>query len=266
MEFRINAENAADDFAPATGGTLETYDPPGGVGVRMDDALRQGDDLVTDYDSMVAKLIVDGEDRDEVIERGKRALGEYEIEGIHTIIPFHRLMLEDDPFVAGHHTTKYLDQELDPERIAEAQERWGTEAEPPADDEEVTERTFTVEVNGKRFEVELEERGAPALDIGDVDTGGGGQRPDRAGPDSSSGGGGSTTAAAGQQVTAEMQGTVLDVNVDEGDEVAPGDVLLVLEAMKMENDIVAESGGTVTEVAVGADQSVDMGDILVVID
>ena len=273
MEFRINAENAADDFAPATGGTLETYDPPGGVGVRMDDALRQGDDLVTDYDSMIAKLIVDGESRGEVIERGKRALAEYEIEGIHTIIPFHRLMLTDDAFVAGHHTTKYLDEELDPERIDEAQQRWGTEAEPSAtDDEEVTERTFTVEVNGKRFEVELEERGAPALDLGNVDTGSGGgggssQRPDRAGPDSSGGGGGgSATTAAGQQVTAEMQGTVLDVNVSEGDEVAAGDVLLVLEAMKMENDIVAESGGTVTEVAVEPDQSVDMGDLLVVID
>jgi len=273
MEFRINAENAADDFAPATGGTLETYDPPGGVGVRMDDALRQGDDLVTDYDSMIAKLIVDGESREEVIERGKRALAEYEIEGIHTIIPFHRLMLEDDAFVAGHHTTKYLDEELDPERIDEAQQRWGEAVEPAAeDDEEVTERTFTVEVNGKRFEVELEERGAPALDLGDVDTSGGGggsgQRPDRAGPDSGGGGdsSGSAATAAGQQVTAEMQGTVLDVNVSEGDEVAAGDVLLVLEAMKMENDIVAESGGTVTEVAVGPDQSVDMGDVLVVID
>ena len=274
MEFRINAENAADDFAPATGGTLDTYDPPGGVGVRMDDALRQGDDLVTDYDSMIAKLIVDGEDRQEVIERGKRALAEYEIEGIHTIIPFHRLMLEDDAFVAGHHTTKYLDEELDPERIDEAQQRWGKDVESAADgEEEVTERTFTVEVNGKRFEVELEERGAPALDLGNVDTsggggGGGGQRPDRAGPgsDAGGGGGGSATTAAGQQVTAEMQGTVLDVNVSEGDEVAAGDVLLVLEAMKMENDIVAESGGTVTAVAVGPDQSVDMGDVLVVID
>jgi acetyl-CoA/propionyl-CoA carboxylase biotin carboxyl carrier protein len=274
MEFRINAENAADDFAPATGGTLDTYDPPGGVGVRMDDALRQGDDLVTDYDSMIAKLIVDGESREEVIERGKRALAEYEIEGIHTIIPFHRLMLGDDAFVAGHHTTKYLDEELDPERIDEAQQRWGKEVDSAADgEEEVTERTFTVEVNGKRFEVELEERGAPALDLGNVDTsggggGGGGQRPDRAGPgsDAGGGGGGSATTAAGQQVTAEMQGTVLDVNVSEGDEVAAGDVLLVLEAMKMENDIVAESGGTVTEVAVGPDQSVDMGDVLVVID
>jgi len=279
MEFRINAENAADDFAPATGGSLDTYDPPGGVGVRMDDALRQGDDLVTDYDSMVAKLIVDGESRAEVIERGKRALAEYDVEGIVTIIPFHRLMLEDDAFVSGTHTTKYLDEELDPERIDEAQRRWGPEETTPGDeDEEVTQRTFTVEVNGKRFEVELEERGAPALDLGDVSAGtggvggagGGSSRPAEVGPDDGGGGGGggggSASAAAGQEVTAEMQGTILEVNVSEGEEVAAGDVLLVLEAMKMENDIVAESGGTVTEVAVAPDQSVDMGDRLVVIE
>jgi acetyl-CoA/propionyl-CoA carboxylase biotin carboxyl carrier protein len=268
MEFRINAENAADDFAPATGGSLDVYDPPGSVGVRMDDALRQGDDLVTDYDSMIAKLIVSGEDRAEVIERGKRALAEYDIEGIVTIIPFHRLMLEDDRFVTGRHTTKYLDNELDPERIEEAQEQWGTETESSADDEEVTEREFTVEVNGKRFQVDLEERGAPAIDVEAAAAGGGGggnqPRPERAGPGDDSGGGGG--AADGQEVTAEMQGTILDVNVAEGDEVEAGDVLLVLEAMKMENDIVAESGGTVSEVAVGEGDSVDMGDRLVVID
>ncbi|MFT4922022.1 MAG: acetyl-CoA/propionyl-CoA carboxylase biotin carboxyl carrier protein, partial [Haloarculaceae archaeon] len=165
IEFRINAENAADDFAPATGGTLETYDPPGGVGVRVDDALRQGDDLVTDYDSMIAKLIVTGEDREEALTRGQRALAEYDIEGIPTIIPFHRLMLTDEEFVAGTHTTKYLDEQLDPERIDEAQKRWGTESAASAEDEEVTQREFTVEVNGKRFDVELEERGAPAIDV-----------------------------------------------------------------------------------------------------
>ncbi len=120
IEFRINAENAADDFAPATGGMLETYDPPGGIGVRLDDALRQGDDLVTDYDSMIAKLIVWGEDRDECIERSLRALREYEIAGIPTIIPFHRLMLTDEEFVRSTHTTKYLDEELDESRIEEA--------------------------------------------------------------------------------------------------------------------------------------------------
>ncbi|MEF8937523.1 MAG: acetyl-CoA carboxylase biotin carboxylase subunit, partial [Halovenus sp.] len=106
IEFRINAENAAEEFAPATGGKLETYDPPGGIGVRVDDALRQGDDLVTDYDSMVAKLIVSGGDRTETIARARRALAEYEIDGIVTIIPFHRLMMDDDRFVDGTHTTK----------------------------------------------------------------------------------------------------------------------------------------------------------------
>ncbi|MEF8784162.1 MAG: acetyl-CoA carboxylase biotin carboxylase subunit [Haloarculaceae archaeon] len=267
MEFRINAENAAEEFAPATGGTLETYDPPGGVGVRVDDALRQGDDLVTDYDSMVAKLVVSGEDRAEVIERGKRALGEYEIEGIPTVVPFHRLMLTDEQFVAGKHTTKYLDETLDPGRIDEAQERWGTEATAPADDEETTQREFTVEVDGKRFEVELEEHGAPAIDVeaaasGDSD--GTQPRPERAGS-SDDGESTNATATEGSEVAAEMQGTILDVEITAGEEVAAGDVLVVLEAMKMENDIVAEAGGTVTEVAVSEGESVDMGDTLVVI-
>jgi acetyl-CoA/propionyl-CoA carboxylase biotin carboxyl carrier protein len=264
IEFRINAENAAEEFAPATGGSLATYDPPGGVGVRVDDALRQGDELVTDYDSMIAKLIVDGGSREEAIERGKRALAEYDIEGVVTIVPFHRLMLTDDAFVDGVHTTKYLDERLDPERIEEAQQRWGTETA-VEESEESTEREFTVEVDGKRFEVLLEERGAPAIDLPEGEEGGGQSRPGRAGPGDDADGD-SAASGAGQQVTAEMQGSVLDVSVAEGDEVAAGDVLLVLEAMKMENDIVAERGGTVTEVAVSEGESVDTGATLVVIE
>ncbi|GAB7011223.1 acetyl/propionyl/methylcrotonyl-CoA carboxylase subunit alpha [Halorubrum trueperi] len=262
MEFRINAENAANDFAPATGGQLETYDPPGGIGVRMDDALRQGDDLVTDYDSMIAKLIVHASSREECIARSQRALAEYDIEGIPTIIPFHRLMLEDDAFVAGTHTTKYLDEHLDPDRIAEAQEQWGTEAAGGAEGEEdVVERDFTVEVNGKRFEVNLEERGAamPA-----VSESGGGQQ----GPPQPAGGREEETvhAGEGESVTAEMQGTILSIDVDVGDEVEPGDILLVLEAMKMENDVTASQGGTVAEIAVDEGDSVDMGDTLIVLE
>jgi len=263
FEFRINAENAAEEFAPATGGTLETYDPPGGVGVRIDDALRQGDELVTDYDSMIAKLIVAGGDREEAIARSKRALREFDLEGIVTIIPFHRLMLDDDPFVAGTHTTKYLDERIDRDRITAAQERWGTTTSTAGDDEDVTTREFTVEVNGKRFEVDLEERGAPAIDVETGGSGGTQPRPDRAGPGGDDSG---ATAASGEQITAEMQGTILEINVEEGNEVAAGDVLCVLEAMKMENDIVTENGGTVTEVAVGPDESVDMGDLLFVIE
>ena len=268
MEFRINAENAAKDFAPANQGTLEVYDPPGGIGVRMDDALRQGDDLVTDYDSMIAKLIVDGTDRAEVIERGKRALREFQIEGFPTVIPFHRLMLTDETFVGGTHTTKYLDNTLEKERIEAAQEKWGGEtaavAEEDADD--VVEREFTVEVNGKRFDVELEERGAPPINVGDVDaSGGGASRPERPSGGGDSGGGGGGSSTEGQEVTAEMQGTILEVAVAEGDEVEAGDVLCVLEAMKMENDIVAERNGTINEVAIDEGESVDMGDLLFVI-
>jgi acetyl-CoA/propionyl-CoA carboxylase biotin carboxyl carrier protein len=263
VEYRINAENAADEFAPATGGKLETYDPPGGIGVRVDDALRQDDDLVTDYDSMVAKLIVHASDREECLTRSERALAEYDIEGIPTIVPFHRLMLTDDAFTAGTHTTKYLDEDLDPERIDEAQERWGTEPVPGDGDEaDVVERDFTVEVNGKRFEVNLEERGAAQLATGNGGNSGG-QRPEPAGGESESE---TVVEGGGETIESEMQGTILSVDVDEGDEVEPGDVLVVLEAMKMENDVVASHGGTVTQVAVGEGDSVDMGDVLVVID
>ncbi|TKX87877.1 acetyl-CoA carboxylase biotin carboxylase subunit [Halorubrum sp. SS5] len=266
IEFRINAENAANDFQPANEGSLETYDPPGGIGVRVDDALRQGDELVTDYDSMIAKLIVWAGDREECLARSKRALAEYDLEGVVTIVPFHRLMLDDERFVDGTHTTKYLDEELDRDLVADAQEKWGTESASAGDDEEVTEREFTVEVNGKRFEVELEERGAPAIPVPESGgSGGGRQRPPQAtdddGADDSV-----DVAEGGEAIEAEMQGTILSVDVDEGDEVAAGDVVCVLEAMKMENDVVAERGGTVASVRVGEGDSVDMDDVLIVLE
>ncbi|MCU4752053.1 acetyl-CoA carboxylase biotin carboxylase subunit [Halobacteria archaeon AArc-curdl1] len=262
IEFRINAENAAKDFQPATGGTLTTYNPPGGVGVRLDDALRQGDELVTDYDSMIAKLIVWGEDRDECIERSLRALREYEIEGITTIVPFHRLMLTDETFVEGRHTTKYLDEEIDRSRFEQAQKQWGDDGDGATEDEDVVEREFTVEVNGKRFDVNLEQRGGfvPA---------GGANPSESASPPQPAGGSSEAEAEIqgdGERVDAEMQGTILSVEVGEGDEVAAGDVVVVLEAMKMENDIVASAGGTVAQVAVEEGQSVDMGDTLVVLE
>ena len=263
FEFRINAENAADDFAPATGGRLDTYDPPGGPGVRLDDALRQGESLVTDYDSMIAKLVVYGRNRTESIARSKRALTEFDIEGIVTIIPFHRLMLDDDAFIEGTHTTNYIDEDLEQDRIEAAQKRFGeTTLTDTEGDETVYTREFTVEVDGKRFEVDLEERGEPPQ------TGGNDSGP--SGAPTGGGPGGDTpdvaTGAEGERVTAEMQGTILDVTVDEGDEVAAGDVLCVLEAMKMENDVVAEFGGTVRRVPVAEDETVDMGDVLVVLD
>ncbi|QSG02180.1 acetyl-CoA carboxylase biotin carboxylase subunit [Natranaeroarchaeum sulfidigenes] len=261
IEFRINAENAAEEFAPQTG-TLRTYDPPGGIGVRVDDALRQGDEIGGDYDSMVAKLIVYGSDRDECISRSLRALREFEIEGLTTVIPFHRLMLSDKAFVDGRHTTKYLDEELDPSRIEEAQVQWGADTiGDDGDEESVVERQFTVEVNGKRFDVDLEERGATPITA--QPSSGGDDRPDTVGPDGTDE---TEIMGDGETVTAEMQGTILEINVEVGDEVAAGDVICVLEAMKMENDVVAERGGEVTQIAVAEEDSVDMGDVLVVLD
>jgi acetyl-CoA/propionyl-CoA carboxylase biotin carboxyl carrier protein len=272
MEFRINAENAGEDFSPATGGKLKTYDPPGGIGVRVDDALRQGDRLVTDYDSMIAKLIVHGSDRQECIARSKRALAEYDVEGIPTIIPFHRLMLTDERFVAGEHTTKYLDEELDRDRIREAQERWGPgeETGDDEDEEDVVEREFTVEVNGKRFQVNLEDRGglaAAAAGSGPDGPGGGvGPRPGAGRRSSGGGSSGGGQSVEGETIDAEMQGTILSVNVAEGDTVESGDVICVLEAMKMENDVIVERGGTVAQVTVEEGQSVNQGDVLVVLE
>jgi acetyl-CoA/propionyl-CoA carboxylase biotin carboxyl carrier protein len=262
VEYRINAENPAKEFAP-TPGPLDVYDPPGGIGVRIDDALRQGDEVGGDYDSMIAKLVVHAGSREECLARSERALDEFEVEGVHTTIPFHRLMLTDDRFVEATHTTKYLDEELDETRIEEAVERWGAgdaAVGQSADGETVT-REFTVEVNGKRFEVDLEEHGnaVPAAAVGGDD---GTETATATAAES----GAPTDTEGGEQVTADMQGTVLEVNVGEGDEVAPGDVLLVLEAMKMENDIEAARGGTVTHVAIGEGESVDMGDTLVVIE
>ncbi len=234
----------------------------------MDDAVRQGDEIGGDYDSMIAKLIVTASDREEVLARAERALAEFDIEGLRTVIPFHRLMLTDEAFREGSHTTKYLDEVLDRDRIQAAVERWSPEAvADDDDDDEVTERTFTVEVNGKRFEVSLEERGAPAIPVGNASAGksnssGPRKRRDDGGNDDSQ----QIIEGDGESVTAEMQGTILSVEVEEGDEVEPGDTVCILEAMKMENDVVAERGGTVSQVLVSEGDSVDMGDVLLVLE
>ncbi|WP_254546920.1 acetyl-CoA carboxylase biotin carboxylase subunit [Halomarina pelagica] len=112
MEFRINAEDPYDDFAP-TPGTLETYRRPTGMGVRVDDGVDQGDAVSPFYDSLVGKYVVSGGDRDEVLARSRRALGEADVEGISTTIPFHLAVLDDDRFRENEHTTKYLDEQFD---------------------------------------------------------------------------------------------------------------------------------------------------------
>ncbi len=256
IEYRINAENPAADFTP-TPGQLTTYRPPTSIGIRLDHAVAQGDEIGGDYDSMIGKLIVRGDDRDHCLERSKRALEHFDVDGVHTTIPFHRLMLDDGTFVAGDHTTKYLDHELEADALEAAVDRWGPAETADGDGTGSTSSEVTVEVDGKRFDVVIEDA-LPRTTAGSADTGGG------------TSGGTATTdtaeVATADAITAEMQGTILSVAVDEGDEVAAGDVVCVLEAMKMENDVVAATGGTVESVPITAGDSVDMGDTLVTLE
>ncbi|ELY72014.1 acetyl/propionyl/methylcrotonyl-CoA carboxylase subunit alpha [Natrinema pallidum] len=256
IEYRINAENPAADFAP-TPGQLTTYRPPTSIGIRLDHAVAQGDEIGGDYDSMIGKLIVSGDDREHCLERSKRALEHFAVDGVHTTIPFHRLMLDDETFVSGDHTTKYLDRELEADALESAVERWGPAAAADGDGTGSTTSEVTVEVDGKRFDVVIEDA-LPRSTAGSADTGGG------------SSGGAATTdtaeVATADAITAEMQGTILSVAVEEGDEVAAGDVVCVLEAMKMENDVVAATDGTVESVPITAGDSVDMGDTLVTLE
>ncbi|WP_336328145.1 acetyl/propionyl/methylcrotonyl-CoA carboxylase subunit alpha [Halovenus sp. HT40] len=256
-EYRINAENPAEEFAP-TPGTLETYRPPASIGVRLDHAVGQGDEIGGDYDSMIGKLIVTGEDREHCLDRSKRALEHFEIEGLHTTIPFHRLMLDDETFVSGEHTTKYLDSELDATDLDAAVEQWGPD-QTDSDSAGASATELAVEVDGKRFDVVVEDG------LQQVPSGGSSGGSDSSGGVSGGSSGGQQTAAAGA-VTAEMQGTILSVEVAEGEQIAQGEVICVLEAMKMENDVVASTSGTVASVPVSEGDSVDMGDTLIVLE
>ncbi|WP_255193918.1 acetyl-CoA carboxylase biotin carboxylase subunit [Natronobeatus ordinarius] len=261
LEFRINAENPADGFAP-TPGPLARYDPPGGFGVRIDDALRQGDEIGGDYDSMIAKLIVRAPTRERCLERSARALKAFEVAGVETTIPFHRLMLTDETFRAGEHTTKYLDEEVDDDELREAVERWGSPDVETAADGTATTNEVSVEVDGRRYEVVVED-GLPRAAAGADPANAGGTT---GGNGAASNAGGATQVAAGDAVTAEMQGTVLSVNVSPGEDLSGGEVVCVIEAMKMENDVIAPAGGTVAEVPVAEGDAVDMGDPLVVLE
>ncbi len=294
VEYRINAENPANAFAP-TPGPIETYDPPSSIGVRLDHAIREGDEIGGDYDSMIAKLIVTAEDRERCLRRSERALEHFEVAGVHTTIPFHRLMLTDDRFVSGEHTTKYLDEELDDGAVEEAVERWGTEPEAGSSGDRPAMHELTVEVDGKRYDVVVEDLpgglagggagGSSGSGSGSTSGSGSSSAATRAGAigttadtttggDANAGGSGGSTTESGSEaavfrdgaVEADMQGTILSVEVAEGDAVAEGDVLCVLEAMKMENDVFAPASGTVTSVHVAAGETVDMGDTLVVVE
>ena len=251
IEYRINGEDAGRGFLPAPG-TVSTMVVPEGPGVRWDAGIVEGDTIAGAFDSMIAKLIVTGRTREQAIERSRRVLDELVIEGMPTVIPFHRKVVRDPAFAPA-----------DAEQAFSVHTRWietafdndiEPYAGPTADSPEPDERQrITVEVGGKRLEVSLP--GGLALGSG---SGAAAKKkaPRRAG------GAKSGAAASGDSLTAPMQGTIVKVAVEEGQQVAAGELVLVLEAMKMEQPLNAHKAGTITGLNATVGATVTNGAVL----
>ena len=259
IECRINAEAAHKNFAPAPG-PIKSYIEPAGPGVRVDSGLEAGGEVTPLYDPMVAKLIVWDVDRPAATRRMLRALGEYRIEPLTTLIPFHQaVMASDDWAEASTFRDKIGDKQwlrgLTPD--GSGAQRTGPSGSDEDRAEETVERTYQVEVDGRLHAVKVIGAAAPA--------GGGAQagakRPPRR---ERSGGGGS--AASGPELPSPLQGTIFKVAVEPGQDVAEGDLICVIEAMKMETEITAHRAGKVAEIKVAEGASVNSGDVLAVIE
>jgi acetyl-CoA/propionyl-CoA carboxylase biotin carboxyl carrier protein len=248
IEVRINAEDPAGGAFLPSPGPITALTPPDGFGTRWDTGYEAGDEISQFYDNLIGKLIVWGRDRDVAINRALRALGELTIEGIATTIPADIAILEHDDFRANEHSTKWVEEVLDLSGVST------TGASTVEDDEPKIKREVDVEVNGKRFSVAMWVPESTAA----VPAGGSTRR--RRGGTS-----GATGASGSGEVTVPMQGTIVKVNVSVGDTVAIGDVIIVLEAMKMENNVTAEKAGTVIELGVAEGDSVGGGDVVAVI-
>jgi acetyl-CoA/propionyl-CoA carboxylase biotin carboxyl carrier protein len=253
IEVRINAENATKGFLPSPG-TISRLRVPAGPGVRWDGGYDEGDTISQYYDNLVGKLIVWAPDRDRARHRMLRALRELVVDGVHTTVPAHELVLAHPDFASGDHSTSWLEHEVDLSVLtpsAPAATAGDTETDEPR-----TEHTVPVEVDGKRFDVRL---WLPSVPTAAAAAGTPKRAPKpRAGTSTGSGGDGT--------VIAPMQGTIVKVLVNVGDAVEAGQALLVLEAMKMENHINAEGGGTVAEIRVSAGETVGTGAVLVVLE
>jgi acetyl-CoA/propionyl-CoA carboxylase biotin carboxyl carrier protein len=262
IECRINAEDPANGFRPSPG-LITKFNRPDGFGVRVDAGYDAGLEVSQYYDNLTAKLITWGNDREIARRRMLRALGEFEIEGVRTTIPAQAALLAEPAFIEAKHSTKWLEEEVDPALLTAAAGSAATATAPAAgsDGEPLVARTVPVEVNGRRFEVKVWLPESPAIPAGGGSAGAKGGRPGRA----RSAAGGAGGAAGSGEVVAPMQGTIVKTLVSVGDEVALGQGVVVLEAMKMENHITAEKAGTVSEVRVSTGDTVGTGDVLVVI-
>jgi acetyl-CoA/propionyl-CoA carboxylase biotin carboxyl carrier protein len=248
IECRINAEDPSNGFLP-TPGRITSYREPSGPGVRVDSGVTTGSDVPGLYDPLVAKLIVHGVDRDHARRRMLRALEEYQIGGITTLLGFHRALLEHPCFVEGATCHGVVESQQLAER-AEQLSHLQTTVPAHSDGRPSRARKLTLELDGRRYEVETLEPEPPYAELAR-------RRRDR--------GHGGAHAGTKDAVVTPMQGTVLAVKVAEGDEVQPGDVICIVEAMKMENEITAHRGGVVTELSVEPGQAVSNGQVVCVV-
>lgn len=252
FEFRINGEDPGRSFMPAPG-TIEKLNVPTGPGVRWDSGFVAGDVIGGNFDSMLAKLIVTGADREQALQRARRALSELSIEGMPTVIPFHRVILEDPAFVPAEGEdfkvhTRWIETEFN-NTIPMYD---GAPGSVDSDEDERT--TVVVEVNGKRMEVSLPEMGGAAKPAAKPASKSRKSRSSR-----------TSAKAGGDELTSPMQGTIVKVAVSDGNTVAEGDLVLVLEAMKMEQPITAHKAGKVSGLSAKPGDTVTSGAVLATI-
>ena len=252
IECRINAEAAHKKFAPAPG-AITTYREPAGPGVRVDSGVEAGSEVTPMYDPMVAKLIVWDVDREHATRRMLRALGEYEVGGLTTLIPFHSAILATKQW-AGGETCRDLMEDRDWLKTTAPAEAGAPEVPEGA---EVVARDYKVEVAGKLFDVKV---------IGEAMVGGAAPAVAGKKPPKRERKGGGDASASSESLPSPLQGTVLKVAVEQGAEVSEGDLICVIEAMKMENEIAAHRSGKVTALNVAQGASVSNGDVLAVIE
>ncbi|MFD5985067.1 acetyl/propionyl/methylcrotonyl-CoA carboxylase subunit alpha [Streptomyces cyaneofuscatus] len=248
FEFRINGEDPGRGFLPAPG-TVTTFAPPTGPGVRLDAGVESGSVIGPAWDSLLAKLIVTGATREQALQRAARALAEFQVEGMATAIPFHRAVVADPAFTADPFTihTRWIETEF----VNEIKP-FAAPAEADAEDEAGRE-TVVVEVGGKRLEVSL----PSSLGMSLARTGlAAGAKPKRRAAKKAG------SAASGDSLASPMQGTIVKVAVEEGQEVKEGDLVVVLEAMKMEQPLNAHRSGTVKGLTAEVGGSVSSGALI----